>query len=52
MEIVSKFDCLLSNAEVMTIIRENQDKLEAGRANGRPEEVWRVGFDKWLLEEM
>ena len=39
MEIVSKFDTLLSNAEVIDIISENQAKIESGHASGRPEEV-------------
>ena len=39
MEIVSKFDYLLSNAEVFGIIGDNQSKIESGHASGRPAEV-------------
>jgi hypothetical protein len=49
MEIVTKFECLLSNAEVMAMIRENHDKLEAGTATGRPEEVSPLYFDNCFM---
>ncbi len=42
MEIVSKFDSLLSNAEVLDIISENQAKIDSGNASGRPAEVTRI----------